>query len=75
MFCPDCKTKLEKQIFYNVEIDYCPDCLGLFFEKEELRIAKDEKDKNLSWLDIDLWGDKKKFNVSKHSSLGVRVSF
>jgi len=69
MFCPRCKIKLEKAIFYNTEVDYCPQCLGMFFEEEELRWAKDEKDKNLRWLDINLWQDQKKFKIS----YGIRI--
>lgn len=66
MICPQCKTKLEKSIFYNVEVDYCPDCLGIFFEENEFTQAKDERDKELRWLDIDLWKDKDKLKVNKH---------
>jgi len=69
MKCPNCKVNLEKTILSNVQVDYCPICLGIFFEKDELRIAKDEKDKNLSWLDIDLWKDKSKFEISKEKLL------
>jgi len=69
MKCPDCKIELEKAIFYNVEVDYCKKCLGIWFEEEELRWAKDEKDKNLNWLDIDLWKDKKKFEISRGGRL------
>lgn len=69
MFCPHHKTQLEKAIFSNVEIDFCPICLGMFFEQEELRIAKDEKDKDLQWLDIELWKDKSKFKISKGNLL------
>lgn len=64
MFCPSCQKNLEKTLFYGVEIDYCPKCLGLWFEEDELRLAKDEKDKNLNWLDIDLWKDRKKFKIA-----------
>ncbi len=63
MKCPICKKTLEKSIFYNVEIDYCPNCLGLWFEEDELRLAKDEKDENLRWLDVDLWKDRKRFKI------------
>jgi Zn-finger nucleic acid-binding protein len=63
MNCPVCKTELKKAIFYGVEVDYCPNCLGLWFEEDELRLAKDEKDKNLVWLDIDLWKKKDKFKI------------
>ncbi len=65
MNCPICKNiELKSIILNNVETDYCPDCLGLWFEKEELRLAKDEKDEKLKWLDIDLWEDEKKFRIS-----------
>jgi len=63
MVCPICKKQLKKAIFYGVEVDYCPRCLGLWFEEDELRLAKDEKDENLRWLDIDLWKDRKKFKI------------
>lgn len=69
MLCPRCKISLEKAIFYNIEVDYCPQCLGTFFEQEELRWAKDAKDKNLQWLDIDLWKDKNLFKIS----YGIRL--
>ena len=65
MLCPVCKNNLEKAVFYGVEADYCDICLGLWFEEEELRWAKDEKDRNLRWLDFDLWKDKTKFRISK----------
>lgn len=48
-----------------MEVDYCPKCLGLWFEEDELRQAKDEKDNDLIWLDIDLWKDEKDFAISK----------
>jgi len=63
MNCPICKKELDKAIFYGVEVNFCPTCLGLWFEEDELRLAKDEKDKNLIWLDIDLWKDSKKFKI------------
>jgi len=67
--CPKCKTSLLSSLLCNVEVDYCPKCLGLWFEEEELRWAKDEKDKNLKWLDIDLWKDQTKFKLS----YGIRI--
>lgn len=65
MECLNNHGKLEKVLFHSVEVDYCPECLGVWFEKDELRWAKDEKDKQLNWLDIDLWRDKGKFQISK----------
>lgn len=63
MTCPKCKKELEKAIFYNTEVEYCPQCLGIFFEEDELRQIKDERDRDLRWVDMDLWKDKTKFKV------------
>ncbi len=65
MECPNDGEQLEKILFHNVEVDYCPTCLGIWFDKDELRLAKDDKDKQLNWVDVDLWRDKGRFNVSK----------
>ncbi len=65
MNCPICQKKMEKKIFYGAEVEYCPICLGVWFEKDELRLAKDEKEDTLNWLDIDLWDSEDKFRVSK----------
>lgn len=69
MLCPRCKKTLDKVIFHNVDVDYCPYCLGAFFEEKELDWAKNEKDKDLRWLDIDLWENKEKFKIS----YGIRL--
>ncbi|KKU86343.1 MAG: hypothetical protein A2667_00115 [Candidatus Wildermuthbacteria bacterium RIFCSPHIGHO2_01_FULL_47_27] len=70
MFCPFCKKiELEKAIFNNVEVDYCPSCLGVWFEEEELRWAKDARDENLKWLDMDLWEKEKDFKISRGQKL------
>lgn len=67
MQCPNDNENLEKILFHNVEVDFCPKCLGLWFDKEELTLAKNDKDKDLNWLDVDLWRDKSKFKVSRIS--------
>ena len=64
MKCPKCKIPLLSAILARVEVNYCSQCLGLWFEEEELRWAKDEKDEDLKWLDVDLWKDKKEFKIS-----------
>lgn len=65
MKCPVCKDKdLEKVLLYSTEVDYCPSCLGVWLDKDELRKTKDEKDKDLKWVDVDLWEDKTKFEIS-----------
>jgi len=64
MKCPNDNEKLEKVLFHNVEADYCPKCLGIWFDKDELRLAKDDKDEQLNWADVDLWRDKGSFEVN-----------
>jgi Zn-finger nucleic acid-binding protein len=63
MDCINNHGKLEKILFHNVEVDYCPKCMGIWFEQNELRLAKDDKDEQLNWLDVDLWRDKARFKI------------
>lgn len=72
MECPRDKEHLEKILFHSVEVDYCPKCLGVWFDKDELRFAKDARDRQLNWLDFDLWRDKSKFKVL-HSNIHCPV--
>ena len=65
MECPNDGEQLEKILFNHAKVDYCPKCLGIWFDADELRQAKDNKDKGLNWVDIDLWRDKSKFEVSR----------
>ncbi len=67
--CFACDEIMKKALLYNVEIDYCPKCFGLWFEENELYLAKDIKDENLKWLDIDLWEDSSKFQIAKSKKL------
>jgi Zn-finger nucleic acid-binding protein len=67
--CPSCKIPLENAIFYKLEVDYCPKCLGLWFEEDELRQAKDEADRELTWLDCDLWKEINKFVISRDKKI------
>lgn len=67
--CPICRDQLESAIFHKIEVDYCEDCLGLWFEEGELREAKDSADTNLNWLDTDLWKDIKRFVISRDNKI------
>ena len=69
MRCPQCNAKLDQALLANVEVDYCPKCYGMWFEEEELRWAKDERDRDLRWLDIDLWKDEGHFRISPSEKL------
>ena len=67
MNCPNDGEQLKKVLFHLVEADYCPRCLGIWFDKDELRRSKDARDQQLNWVDVDLWRDKLKFKVSHGS--------
>ena len=64
MECPICKVNLKETILRNTAVNFCSDCLGVWFEEDELRQAKDQKDEELKWLDVDLWKDKRKFRLT-----------
>lgn len=78
MKCPSCKKELSEKIkIGDVEVERCPACGGLWFEKDELRLAKDKKapearwidmeiqDESINWLNFNLWKDKGKFKLKK----------
>ena len=70
MVCPNCKKEtLEKINFDKVEVNRCTQCHGIWFNQDELRKSKDEKDQYLKWLDIDLWKEGKKFQVSSSGKM------
>lgn len=58
MHCPNCQHLLKKESFHGVQIDYCTSCKGLWFDRGELRKAKDNTDENLRWLDFYLFEEK-----------------
>ncbi len=64
MECPKDNQTLETILFHDVEVDYCPDCLGVWFDQDELGWAKNSKDEQLNWVDFDIWRDKEKFKMS-----------
>jgi Zn-finger nucleic acid-binding protein len=57
MNCPTCKIGLETKLAGPVEVHACPQCEGVWYEGEELRLAKDASDTDLNWLDFEIWKD------------------
>ena len=58
MKCPNCDGKLEPRTFNKVNINECDKCHGLWFDRDELRKAKDSTDSDLAWLDFDIFEEK-----------------
>jgi len=64
MQCPLCKLEMSKKAMKNVEVDICDKCKGTWFEHDELRTAKDSADKDLNWMDFEIWKHKDKFKAN-----------
>ena len=58
MNCPDCRAPVTETDYRGIEIDECTKCKGRWFDRDELRKAKDKTDDDLRWLDFDPFGDK-----------------
>jgi len=61
--CPNCKTELESTKLGTVEIEECRTCKGTWYDKGELKQAKDEKDPDLNWMDFDIWKHEDQFQA------------
>ncbi len=55
--CPRDNQEMVKISVASVEVDECPQCRGLWFRGRELELAKDQTDRDLAWLDLDVWKD------------------
>lgn len=53
--CPGCDVELVKRVHGNVDLDECPQCGGIWFEREDLEQAKNASDEDLNWLDFEVW--------------------
>jgi uncharacterized protein len=68
MKCPKCTDiTLKKNKIDTIEIDECPNCNGVWFDKDELRQSKDIYDPDLNWMDFDIWKHKDQFKVLENS--------
>jgi len=75
MNCPDCRAPLRQTDYHGINIDECPSCLGRWFDRDELRKAKDRTDQYLRWLDFDLFaGDASSPAITGFARLCPRCS-
>ena len=56
MRCPEDSAELQTADYKGVPIAECPQCLGRWFDRDELKKAKDRTDEDLRWLDFDPFG-------------------
>lgn len=67
MKCPKCDGNLESKTFKKVKIEECSKCNGMWFERDELKNAKDSTDEDLRWLDFDIFEEKENKYSKKES--------
>lgn len=61
--CPKCKIQLKPIAIGPVEVDECERCKGVWFDKDELRQAKDITDSDLTWMDFEIWKHEDRFKA------------
>ncbi len=54
MRCPNCGQELRASAREGISVGECPQCGGAWFDRGELRRARDSADEDLRWLDFDL---------------------
>src|SRR3989344_4783745 len=65
MRCPNNHESFEEVAVGGVKINRCSQCGGLWFKREELRLAKDAEVPFAKWFDFDLWDKKEQFAPSE----------
>jgi len=75
MKCPDCHKELKPIDCKGIQIDECVKCKGRWFDRDELRKAKDRQDNDLRWLDFDPFGkDAEKLSVASEGKICPKCS-
>lgn len=69
MKCVKCDKNLKKADYKGIQLDYCEECQGIWFDRGELRKVKDKEDEFIRWIDIDPWKNKDKFEISKSGKI------
>lgn len=55
MQCPECRKAMTPKELGEVTLDECPQCKGIWFDKDELAEATGEVDPDLRWMDFEMW--------------------
>lgn len=75
MKCPDCKGELQQIDCKGILINECVGCKGKWFDRGELRRAKNRTDNDLRWLDFDPFGeDAEKLSVASKGKVCPKCS-
>jgi len=75
MKCSNCQIELKPIDCKGITIDECDKCKGKWFDRDELRKAKDRTDEDLKWLDFDPFGeDAEKLSMVSEGKLCPKCS-
>jgi len=64
MNCPNCEIPLTLRKIGRVSVDECSRCRGIWFDKNELEEAKDEIDPELRWMNMQIWHQQPRFQLT-----------
>jgi Zn-finger nucleic acid-binding protein len=62
--CPKCHEELKSTTLAAVEVDECQSCKGIWFDKGELKEAKDATDSDLNWMNFEIWKHEDQFKAT-----------
>ena len=63
MNCPQCKEQMKQSSVGEISMNECPRCRGMWFNRGELGVVKDEILPDMGWLDIDTWKKQAEFKA------------
>lgn len=70
MKCPNCQHELKQHVYKGLRIDECENCEGKWFDRDELRQAKDRTDDDFRWLDFEMFGEEaNKYEITPSQEL------
>jgi uncharacterized protein len=72
MRCPVDKIEMISQEVEGVLIDECPQCKGIWFDQGELEAVKDALEPDTNWMEVDLWRQEDRFDLSQSEGLCPR---
>ena len=63
MKCPQCKVQMKQSTVDEININECPHCRGMWFDRGQLDEVKDKVMPDMGWLDIDTWKEQAEFEA------------
>jgi len=72
MKCPKCEGEFSTRYVKDVQVEECDQCHGVWFDTNELEKATREVDRDLHWMEFDLWKNQDQVDVSQGSLMCPR---